>query len=238
MGDGQRLGQHVQQGGLELGLARPQARLDQLEVPVAQLAVDEVVQAERGVGEVVALDPPVDLGPGALEAREDPAVLDRRRRRRRAHVRPHPEQDQPSGVPQLVRELQALGEPLLAEADVLGRGHDVQAPADGVRAVGRELTAALEHGRPRPALDQVERVDPGAERLRHPPAVGRLDDRVHVDVGERHLAAELDPQHDHPRHPQEDDVPAGDQHVGRIEGAQRRRVVRPAQRGEREQRPS
>ena len=70
-------------------LAARQPRLDQLEVPVAELAVDEVVEASaawrsrspRSAG---------DLCPGALKAREDPAVLDRRRRRaRRAPSAPH-----------------------------------------------------------------------------------------------------------------------------------------------------
>ena len=60
-----------------------QARLDELQVPVAQLAVDEVVEAERRVGEVEALDPVGDLRPARAEAREDPAVLDRGRLRRR-----------------------------------------------------------------------------------------------------------------------------------------------------------
>jgi hypothetical protein len=56
----QRLRQHVQQrlrGGL---VAVVQPWLDQLQVPVAELAVDEVVQLERRVREVVALDPRAD----------------------------------------------------------------------------------------------------------------------------------------------------------------------------------
>ena len=48
----------------QLGLAGAQPRLDQLQVPVAQLAVDEVVEAERGVGEVKALDRRPTARPG------------------------------------------------------------------------------------------------------------------------------------------------------------------------------
>src|ERR1019366_8661033 len=63
----------------ELRLAGTQPRLDQLQIPVAQLAVDEVVEGQRGVREVIAVDPGVDLSGGPGQAREDPAVLNRRR---------------------------------------------------------------------------------------------------------------------------------------------------------------
>ena len=43
------------------------------------------------------------------------------------------------------------------------------------------------------------------------------------------------PHHHHPRHPEEDDVEAGDQHVGRIVPLELRRRVRPAERRERPQ---
>ena len=59
-----------------------QARLEHLEVPVAQLAVDEAVEraASRG-GTRSASIASRDLGLGRLQARQDPRVLDRRRRR-------------------------------------------------------------------------------------------------------------------------------------------------------------
>ena len=56
VGQGHGLGQDVQERRRQLGLAGAQPRLDQLQIPVAQLAVDEVIEAERGVGEVEALD--------------------------------------------------------------------------------------------------------------------------------------------------------------------------------------
>ncbi len=86
------------------------------------------------------------------------------------------------------------------------------------------------------AVDQVERVDAGAERLRHPPPVGRLDGGVDVDVGERDVAGELDAGEDHPRHPEVDDVARRRQHVARVPAPQRRRVVGPAERRVRPQR--
>ena len=76
--------QHVQQRRVEvralLALGLVEARLDELEVPVAQLAVDEVVERERGVREVEARRcAPSIVARARCEAREDPAVLDRAR---------------------------------------------------------------------------------------------------------------------------------------------------------------
>ena len=65
---------------------------------------------------------------------------------------------------------------------------------------------------------------------------GAWIDRVDVDVGERHLAGELEPHHDHARDPQEEDVARRREHVGRVEGAQLGRVLGPAERRERPQR--
>ena len=81
-------------------------------------------------------------------------------------------------------------------------------------------------------VDLLQRVDPGAEALRHPPPVAGLDHRVHVDVVEGDVAGELEPGHDHPRHPEEEDLARGGEEAGRVEGAQLGRVVGPAERGE------
>ena len=47
------------------------------------------------------------------------------------------------------------------------------------------------------------------------------------------LGVEVDPRHDHARHPEEEDLRGGHEHVGRVEGAQVGRVVRPPERGHR-----
>jgi hypothetical protein len=49
VGERERLAQHVQERGLRVGVALVQPRLDELEVPVAQLAEDEVVEAEASL---------------------------------------------------------------------------------------------------------------------------------------------------------------------------------------------
>ena len=50
MGQLERLAQHVERGSRQVVVVF--AAFAQLQVPVAQLAVDEVVEAERGLGEV------------------------------------------------------------------------------------------------------------------------------------------------------------------------------------------
>ncbi len=85
-------------------------------------------------------------------------------------------------------------------------------------------------------VDEVERVRARPERLRHAPAVGRKDDRVHVDVLERLRPHELEAHHHHPRHPEVDDVPGRGQDLRGEVGAQLLGVLGPAQDGERPQR--
>ena len=59
---------------------------------------------------------------------------------------------------------------------------------------------------------------------------------MHIHLVKRHIAGELQPRHDHPRDPEEDDVKAGHQHAGRVKRLHLRRLRRPAQRRERPQR--
>ena len=232
---GDRLAQDVQQRRGERGAVVgigvvAQARLDDLQVPVAQLAVDEVVEAERDLREVEAVQARLRLGLRRLQAREDPAVLDRARLRpgagRGVGVVADAQHDEARRVVELVGERLALGDLLLAEAHVLRGGHRQQPEAHGVGAVGGEVAALRERRRPRAALDERQRVDAGAQRLAHPPPVGRLDDRVDVDVLERDVVGEAQPQHHHPRDPQKQDVAPRREHVGRIEGLQARACAR------------
>ncbi len=224
--------EHVQQVRGRVGIPVVEPRLDDLQVPVAELRPEERVEAEHAVGEVVAVEGLAEGADLALQPRDDPAVLDPVRPG--LEPSPHPrrssllrglgvrvQQDQPRGVPHLVRQVAPLLDPVRRVAHVLRRGHGQEAEAQRVGAVD---------------LDLVEGVDPGAERLRHPASVGRLDDRGDVDVVERPLAHELDPHHHHPRDPEEEDVARRHQRVGGIERVQQRgRLVGPAERRERPQ---
>jgi hypothetical protein len=168
------------------------------------------------VGKVIGVELLAYRGDRPLEAREDPAILDLGRDRFRLDLSGI-EQDQSRRVPQLVGEVAALLDLGVGVAHVLGRGHRQQAEAQGVGAVH---------------VDLVERIDPGAEALRHPPPVAGLDHRVDVDVLEGHVAGELEPGHDHPRHPEEEDLARRGEEAGRVEGAQLGGVVGPAERRE------
>ena len=98
-----------------------------------------------------------------------------------------------------------------------------------IRPCGRLLEQLVE----RDAVDQVERVEGVALRLRHLLALGVAHDGVDVDVAERHLAGEVQRRHDHARDPEEDDVEAGDQHRRRA-GTSSRSGVSSGQPSERE----
>ena len=53
-----------------------QPRLDQLQIPVAELAPEEVVDAVGGFVKAVGLQRFIDIGNDAIKARENPAVFE------------------------------------------------------------------------------------------------------------------------------------------------------------------
>ena len=82
----------------------------------------------------------------------------------------------------------------------------------------------------------MQGIDDVAFRLRHLGALLVADQGVDVDRRERHVLHEMQAHHHHPGDPEEDDVEAGDEHVGRIIALHVGVVVGPAQRRERPQR--
>src|SRR5580700_11629766 len=66
------------------------------------------------------------------------------------------------------------------------------------------------------AIDDIERVDDVALRLRHLLTLLIEDEPGDVNVTKRHVLHELEPEHQHACHPEENDVEAGDEHVGGI----------------------
>ena len=128
--------------------------------------------------------------------------------------------------------------------------------AGGVPELGREVAIALDargreldvaalrrHGGQREAqrigavlVDQLQRVDDVALRLRHLRALLVANDGVDVDVPERHLVHEVEAHHHHPGDPEEDDVEGGDQRRRRVVALQLGGLLRPAQRRERPER--
>ncbi len=110
------------------------AELRELQIPVAELVPDEVVQHPRGPAEVVLVERLVGRRPGGLQPRQDPAVLV-------GQVGGHlgrgavveAAQHQSRGVPQLGDEPASALDPLLGEGDVLAGGGRLAATRSGAR---------------------------------------------------------------------------------------------------------
>ena len=177
-----------------------------------------MVESLHGRRELECAPGRLHLRPGRVEPGEDPPLFELARSRLRLDPLL---QEEPRHVPELVRELAALLERPLGEADVLRRGHLQEAVASGVGAVLR---------------DQVERVDAGAEALRHPPAVRRQDRGVDDHVVERDLPEQLEPGPDHPVLPEADDLARRRVDVAGVVALELGRLLGPAERGVRPER--
>ncbi len=158
----------------------------------------------------------------------------------------HLHEDEPRRVPDLVRESTVALRPGHIESYIrAGRGHRGQGEAHGIRPV---------------LLHNLNRVDDVALGLRHLLAVGVADERVNVHLFEGHrirkraraairhghVGGEPAAEHNHARHPEEENVKAGDEQARRVErvkicaaqGCIRtrlRRDVRPAEDRDRQQ---
>ena len=199
-----------------------------LDVPVADLRPEEVVDRKRAVLDAIALE---DLGesPARLVARDQHmAVIGRqflRRQRfdiwnlRSAICQIH--LNEFGGVPNLGREVAADLELLLVDLRVaLKRGDERDGEAERVRRIG---------------LDELERIERVALRLGHLRAVRRTDNAVDHDVLERRLLHEVNARHHHARDPEEDDVLRRHEIASRIVVVEVLRLLRPTERLERPQ---
>ncbi len=207
-------------------------RLGGLQVPVAELVPEELVERSGGLVELVgfhAFGAGVGGGP---QARENPAIGQGKRGRRRAALPFHGgfgvrqarleflqmHEREPGRVPELVDEVAVTLHPVDGHAHVSALGGEGgQGEAEGVGAV------LFHHG---------ERIDDVALGLAHLLAVLVPDQGVDVHVVEGNLLHEVDAHHHHPGHPEEEDVEGGHQGRSGVIGFQQRRLVRPAHGGE------
>ncbi len=157
------------------------------------------VQRVGGVVEAVGRERRVEVGAEPAGLADDPFVGGEGHRLRvevgaRAAV---VELGEAGGVPELGAEVAVAGDPVAGELDVAAHGGERgEGEADGVGAE---------------RVDQLDRVEDVADRLRHLLALLVADEGVDVDVAERHLADQLELHHHHPGDPEEDDVEAGDE---------------------------
>ena len=180
--------------------------------PVAVIAPEEFVEPLRRLAEpeilVRRLDGDLRVAQLALDVEHvgRGPVGDARAERQRGllHL------VEPGSVPDLVGEVAPLLHLLFIEADVLPLRRDPQqAEAHAVRA---------EPG------DEVEHVGRVAERFAHLLALAVADQAGEIHVAERDVVRvgigaprlEFQSGNDHARHPEENDVRPGDEHVGRV----------------------
>ena len=238
------------------GVARLDLHLRDLQVPVAELVPDELVDRGGDVVQAVLGEALGHVGFGALERRDDPVVGRGEGVVLLGEILAFAvHQHEPRGVPELVAEvavaLAALGVEIdvAAEAGVAGHGEpqrvrpvrrhalrELLAHAGG--HLGRGFGPAQAHGGlvheglDVRAFDQVHRVDDVALGLAHLLAFVVPHHPVDIDVAERHLPGEMRGHHDHAGNPEEDDLVARHQHRRGQVQVHLLRLRRPPQRRE------
>ncbi len=215
---GQDIAQHLL-GPLLAVLVLPlEAGLGQLDIPVAVVVPDEVVDLLGGHPQLIPVHVLGDLPHGPVQPGQDPLVLQLQLLGQGTPVDGQVHHQEAAGVPQLVGEVAHGLAPLGEEAHIVARGVACnQVEAQGVGAV---------------LLRDLQGVDAVAQGLAHLPPLVVPDQAVDEDGVEGGLSGVLTAGEDHSGHPEEDDVIAGHQHVGGVEVAKILRVVRPAQGGE------
>ena len=194
-----------------------QIRLDPLDVPIAEIAPEKLVHALRALMKSIIRQRVVHLfhrpPPAAQKSTRPAAAPYRQAHTALAHVPPEP-RARSSLVPhcsnfsRFTNKNRAAFQILLAKfrapasrssdntMSVPGRGHGRQAKSHRIRAV---------------LLIQSHRIKPGSFGLGHFLAAAGAHQRMQIHRAEGNLAGKVHPQHDHPRHPEKQDVVPGDQ---------------------------
>ena len=210
-------------GGLAARTPRPQTVLDGFQIPVGEIAPEEVAQDLGGPVDAKRVELLVHAPHGVLLARQDPPVLEvqivghLRDRQDRFVSEAH--QRKASGVPQLVDEVAPRGERgfqvLVVETDV---GAD---PCTGDHREAQRVGPVQ--------LDDLQRVDTVAEGLGHLAPLDITHGAVEVDAREGRLAHGVITRHDHAGHPEEEDFGGCGQGVAGVERLEVRGLVRPTE---------
>ena len=97
-----------------------------------------------------------------------------------------------------------------------------------------QTTGALRHQLVQAdTVDDIQRVQHVTLGFGHFMAILVAHQAMDVNLTKGDITHEFDAHHDHPRHPEENDVKASDQHAGGIEGLECSGLLRPAQRRKR-----
>ena len=201
-----------------------QANLRDLDEPVAELIPQEVIQLLRGDTEFKFLQILVDFLRHTVEGGHNPLVL-----RRQAGGKLifdlfalNVHEDKAGSVPQLIGKVAAGLHALGREAGIVS-GADArhQREAQSVRAI---------------LGDDLQRIDAVAEGFAHLAALRVAHQSMEEHGLEGNLLHVLQTGEDHARHPEENDIVAGDESVRRIEIFQLLCLFRPAEGRERPKR--
>ena len=218
----QNLGQHIEQDLLRAAaerlVAAVEAGLGQLDVPVAVVVPDKVIDLARGHAQLKVVHVLADFLHHVVQAGEDPLVLQLKGLGQLVLLNGEVHHHEARSVPELVAEV-AHGFALFnVEAHVVSGGiAGDEVEAQGVGAV---------------AVDHIQRVDAVAEGFGHLPAEAVADQTVNEDGLEGLLMHLLHAGEDHAGNPEEDDVIAGDHDAGGIPEVEVGGLFRPAHRGE------
>ena len=194
-----------------------QGGLGHLDVPVAELSPDEVVDLLRGQIQFVIVQIVRHLPGDLVETGQDPLVggVEQLFPDGGLSVLRDVHEHEPCCVVHLVAEVPGGLHLLPVEAHVVAGGvAGDQGEAQGVCAV---------------LFDDLERIDAVAQGLAHLPAQAVPHEAVDVYVFKGRLLHDLHTEGDHAAHPEGDDVVAGHQGRGGIEVVELRRLFRPAQ---------
>src|ERR1700722_10088344 len=173
-------------------------------MPVGEHAPDKSISRVRGIIESIGFDRARRLRRRRGRLAKNPAVerFAYRRWIETLDAKAAIHLGKARGVPEFGREVTIAFDPGFAELDVPAlRRHRGECEAQGIGAE---------------TVDEVERVDDVALRLRHLRALLIADEGVDVDVVERDLLHEMEAHHHHPRDPEKDDVEPGDERVSGV----------------------
>ena len=191
--------------------------LGQLDIPVAVVVPDEVIDLLDRHAKLKLIQILCDLAGDAVELGENPAISDFQFLLRGQLVLFHAEvhQHETAGVPELVGKVAHGLAVLHVEAHIVaGAVAGDHVHAQGVGAV---------------AVDHLQRVDAVAQALGHFAALVVADQTVDQNGVEGRLAGMLAGREDHACDPEENDVVAGDQDGGGIEVIEIGGLIGPAQ---------
>jgi hypothetical protein len=195
-------------------------RLDELQVPVAELVPSVLVEAARVVVEAVRFEGLRAFSDHPLQGAENPSIRQLHGPGQRfvkgGAVKVH--KGETARIPEFVDEVSVPLDPLLGEANVSSLGGEgSQGKAEGIGAV---------------AVHDDERIDDVPPRLTHLLPFCIPDEGMNVHFPERHRPHDVEAHHHHTGNPKKENVEGGDEGGSGVKTLELRRLLGPSHGGE------